>query len=190
MSDETTTRGTDGPPPARSGDAEIGRHLTGIVQKMVQEHMNWMTGFNNWANQMLMNMQPIPPQAYADMANRQRWLDDFLAQFDPIAAILKSNGHGDFAAELAQYQEGFDRLSTTRRETSAAMMEEDAATQRELINIQNKIAADNLKAAATRHKLQKDTAAFVQERTAEGIAAQQESNRRMNDSVRRGLFGL
>ena len=43
---------------------------------------------------------------------------------------------------------------------------------------------------ATRHKLQKETAAFVQEKTAEGIAAQQESNRRMNDSVRRGLFGL
>lgn len=190
MSDETTTRGTGGPSPAPSGDAEIGRHLTGIVQKMVHEHMNWVAGFNNWANQMLMNMQPIPPQAHADMANRQRWMDDFLAQFDPIAAILKSNGHGDFAAALEQYQEGFGRLSATRRETSAAMMAEDAATQRELINIQSKIAADDLKAAATRHKLQKETAAFVQEKTAEGIAAQQESNRRMNDSVRRGLFGL
>lgn len=181
MSDET---------PARSDDAEIGRHLTGIVKKMVHEHMNWVAGWNNWANQMLMNMQPIPPQAHADFANRQRWLDDFIAQFEPVAAILKSNGHGDFAAALAEYQDGFDRLSTTRRETSAAMMAEDAATQRELINIQNKIAADDLRAAGTRHKLQKETAAYVQEKAAEGIAAQQESNRRMNESVRRGLFGL
>lgn len=182
MSDETT--------PARSDGAEIGRHLTGIVKKMVHEHMNWVAGFNNWANQMLMNMQPIPPQAHADFANRQRWMDDFLAQFDPIADILKSNGHGGFAAALAEYQEGFGRLSTTRREMSTGMMAEDAATQRELINLQNKIAADDLKAAATRHKLQKETAAYVQEKTADGIAAQQESNRKMNETVRKGLFGL
>ena len=179
MSDETTPRGAGAPPASGSDGAEIGRHLSDIVQKIVYDHANWVTGFNNWANQMLMNMQPIPPQAHADLANRQRWLDEFLAQFGPIAAILKVSGHGDFAAQLAQYQEGF-----------GAMRADNAAAQRDLMNIQSKTAADNAKAAAVRHKLQKETAAYVHEKAAEGIAAQQESNRRMHETERRGLFGM
>jgi hypothetical protein len=190
MSDATTARGTGDPPVSRSDHDEIGRHLNDIVSKMVNDHMNWVAGFNNWMNQMLMSMQPVPPQAHAEMTMRQKWLDDFLAQFEPVAAILEKNGHANFGAQLENYQRGFGRLSATHKEVSTAMMKEDAATQRELMKIQSEIAADNLKAGAERHALQKKTNAFVNTETAKGIGDQQESHRKMNESVRKGLFGL
>lgn len=186
MSDEKTTSGAS----AFSDGAEIGRHLSNIVQKMVNEHMAWVTGFGNWANQMMMNMQIVPPQAYADLENRQRWMREYLAQFEPVAALLKKSGDEGFAARLAQYQEGFGKLDAMYSETSAAISAENAETQRKIMKIQSEMAAENSKAFADRLALQKKTAAYVQEKTADGIAAQQESNRRMNESVRRGLFGL
>lgn len=189
MSDETTAPGAGAPPASRSDGAEIGRHLSDIVEKMIIEHLNWATGFHNWVTQMLMNMQPIPPQAYVDVANRERWLKEYLAQFDPVAAILKESGHGDFAALLAEHQERLGQIFATRHETSAAITADAAATQRELMNIQSKMSADNMQATAARLKLQNETAAFIQEQRAAGIAAQQESNRRMNETVNRGLFG-
>jgi hypothetical protein len=178
-----------GPAAADGGGEEIAGHLSGIVRKMVAEHMNWVQGFQQWVNQMLMNMQQIPPEAHFDFARRQRWISEFLAQFEPVAAILKRQGHDGLAALLADYTDGFDRLSATQQETSMAMMKDDAETQRKLMGIQNEIAADNAKAAADRHRLNVQTAAYTQSETAKGIADMQESFEKMNQAVRKGLFG-
>jgi hypothetical protein len=174
---------------AGDGGAEIAGHLGGIVRKMVAEHMNWVQGFQQWVNQMLMNMQQIPPEAHFDFARRQRWISEFLAQFEPVAAILKRQGHDELATLLADYTDGFDRLSATQQETSMAMMKDDAETQRKLMGIQNDIAAENAKAAADRHRLNLQTAAYTQGQAAKGIADMQESFDKMNEAVRKGLFG-
>jgi hypothetical protein len=169
--------------------AELVGHLRAIVEDLVNQHMQWMEGFTRWASQMAMSMQIVPPQAYAESEQRERWLRDELRKFEPIAEIIKRNGEAGLSDLLANYAKGFDMLSAQRADVHQQMAREDADTQRAIAGISARMAADNLKAGADRLKLQQETAAYVQTKTAEGIAKQQESFGKMNDAVRSGLFG-
>jgi hypothetical protein len=77
--------------------AELVGHLRAIVEDMVNQHIQWADGFNRWVNQMAMNMQMVPPQAFAESEQRERWLRDQLRKFEPIAEIIRRNGEPGFA---------------------------------------------------------------------------------------------
>ena len=171
-------------------DAEaLGREISGILERLVGEYLEWSNGFNAWINQAMLNFQQVPPQAYAEVAARERWILGVVRQFYAAGEILARNGDKRLADLVDTYSKGFDKLVSQRQATYSGMAEENADTQRQIAGIHANMAAENLKAAADRHRLQMESAAYVQKQTAEGLARQQESFGEMNDAIKYGLFG-
>ena len=171
---------TTGSGPAAPDAAALGEAIAEILATSVNEHMQWNTGFFQWSQAQLTNFQPVPPQAYADFANRQNWMIGFIQRFTKTAEILSKAGDSTLSSAIATYLDGFRRLMKDFDAMQGHIASDYAATAAKLQGIQSKMHADTLAAGAARMDIQNKTFAETFQRQSETMANQRGSFERMN----------
>lgn len=115
---------------------QISDNLLFIINKAAKEHQQWMQQWYQWANSMMMQMQPIPPQAQMDLDGRQQALTEFVLRFKPTAEALAQVGLKELSALLDSVETGARENARIQQQANAKMQSDNIKTQQEILNIQ------------------------------------------------------
>lgn len=132
----------------------ISEGLIGIVNQRFAEHSQWMQQWYNWANGVMMQMQPIPPQAFMDFDMQSQRLIAFVLSFKPIAETLKSKGQPELATLIKNTEKGAQKTQESFQAAQKTMAKDNFRTQQNIWKMNQKTNQEILKMQQDTHRNQ------------------------------------
>lgn len=132
----------------------ISDNLLKIVNHRFAEHSEWMQQWYGWANGVMMQMQPIPPQAFRDFDMQSQRLMQFVFAFKPIAEALKAEGHSELTTLIKNTEKGAQKTQESFQAAQQAMARDNFKTQQNIWKMNQKTNQEILRMQQDTHKNQ------------------------------------
>jgi len=139
------------------GNAEfkaISENILALVNQRFIEHSEWMQQWYNWTNSVMMQMQPIPPQAFMDFEMQSQRLMVFVMSFKPASVALKTQGFPQLATLIENTEEGAKKTQETFQAAQKSMATDDFKTRQKIMDMNKQTNQEILEMQRDTHQRQ------------------------------------
>ncbi|MEL7231357.1 MAG: hypothetical protein AAGJ85_02475 [Pseudomonadota bacterium] len=138
MSDDNAQQETSAQPaaglvaPTKADMEALSKNIVAVINARFREHSQWMQQWYNWANTVMMQMQPIPPQAIMDFDMQSQGLIAFVQSFKPSAKIFEANGYPQLSTLINNTEEGARKTQEAFQAAQKKMATDNFNTQQKI----------------------------------------------------------
>lgn len=116
----------------------LSNNIITVINQKFNEHAEWLQQWYNWTNNAMMQMQPIPPQAYMDFDMQSQRLFLFVTSFKPTSEILKKSGLPELATLIANTEEGAKKTQESFQAAQKEMNTNNMNSQKKIWEMNKK----------------------------------------------------